>query len=84
MMDVSENEVDEALQGTKVNLRIAGFDNEEKWLRLCISDRSYFSLQLPQGPYIFCDFRTLKLPGIKVLLNSLAPIMITYLDSFIR
>lgn len=72
-MGVSESEVDEVLEGAKVNLRIAGFDEEEKRLRQRISDRPQFSLKLPQGPYIFCDFRTLQLPGIEVLLNSLAP-----------
>ncbi|PQP97211.1 uncharacterized protein Pyn_09577 [Prunus yedoensis var. nudiflora] len=24
------------------------------------------TLKLPQGPYIFCDFRTLQLPGIEL------------------
>ncbi|KAF4368239.1 uncharacterized protein LOC115699071 [Cannabis sativa] len=66
MMGVSENEVDEVLQGTKENSRIAGFDEEEKRLRQRISNRPQFSQQLPQGPYIFCDFRTLQLPGIEL------------------
>ncbi|GMN27930.1 hypothetical protein TIFTF001_001856 [Ficus carica] len=66
MMGVSESEVDEVLEGAKVNLRIAGFDEEEKRLRQRISDRPQFSLKLPQGPYIFCDFRTLQLPGIEL------------------
>ncbi|XP_024023357.1 uncharacterized protein LOC21387558 [Morus notabilis] len=66
MMGVSENEVDEVLEGAKLNLRIAGFSEEEKRLRQRISDRPQLSLKLPQGPYIFCDFRTLQLPGIEL------------------
>ncbi|PON48496.1 WLM domain containing protein [Parasponia andersonii] len=66
MMGVSENEVDEVLEGTKLNSRIAGFDEEEKRLRQRLSNTPHFSLQLPQGPYIFCDFRTLQLPGIEL------------------
>lgn len=65
MMGVSENEVDEVLQNAKANLRIAGFDEEEKRLRQRMSHEPH-TLKLPQGPYIFCDFRTLQLPGIEV------------------
>lgn len=71
MMGVPDNEVDEVLEGAKANLRIAGFVDEEKRLRQRMSDTSQASLRLPQGPYIFCDFRTLQLPGIEVLLNFL-------------
>lgn len=81
MMGVSENEVDEVLQGANLNMRIAGFDEEEKRLRQRISNSPHFSLQLPQGPYIFCDFRTLQLPGIEVLLNSLTSIRL-HVDGF--
>lgn len=84
MMGVSENEVDEILQGEKLNLRIAGFDEEEQRLRQRTSGRPHSSLKLPQGPYIFCDFRTLQLPGIEVLLNFLAPNILVYLESHIR
>lgn len=83
MMGVSENEVDEVLEGAKLNLRIAGFSEEEKRLRQRIVDRPQLSLKLPQGPYIFCDFRTLQLPGIVVHLNSLSPTLLMYLGSFI-
>lgn len=71
MMGVSDNEIDEVLQGAKANLRIAGFDDEEKRLKQRTTYRSHASIRLPQGPYIFCDFRTLQLPGIEVLLNFL-------------
>ncbi|GMH12019.1 hypothetical protein Nepgr_013860 [Nepenthes gracilis] len=66
MMGVSENEVDEVLRGAKLDLRIAGFEEEEKRMRLRMSNRSQPSFKLPQGPYIFCAFRTLELPGIKL------------------
>ncbi|XP_062009341.1 uncharacterized protein LOC133725943 isoform X1 [Rosa rugosa] len=66
MMGAFENEVDEVLQNAKANLRIAGFDEEEKRLRQRMSDRPHTSLKLPQGPYIFSDFRTLQLPGIEL------------------
>ncbi|KAH7533405.1 hypothetical protein FEM48_Zijuj04G0127300 [Ziziphus jujuba var. spinosa] len=66
MMGVSENEIDEVLQGAKTNMRIAGFDDEEKRLRQRKSDRPHAPSRLPQGPYIFCDFRTLELPGIEL------------------
>lgn len=67
MMGVLKDEVDEVLQNAKVDLRIAGFDEEEKRLKHRSVDRSYTSLKLPQGNYIFCDFRTLSLPGIVVI-----------------
>ncbi|XP_050381147.1 uncharacterized protein LOC126798275 [Argentina anserina] len=66
MMGAYENEVDEVLQNSKANLRIAGFDEEEKRLRQRMSDRPHTSLKLPQGPYIFSDFHTLQLPGIEL------------------
>lgn len=71
MMGVSENEIDEVREGAKANMRIAGFDDEEKRLRQRKSDRPHVPLRLPQGSYIFCDFQTLELPGIEVLLNFL-------------
>lgn len=64
MMGASEVEVDEVIQSTKADLRIAGFDEEEKRIRQRMLDRPQSSLKLPQGTYIFCDFRTLQLPGI--------------------
>ncbi|XP_073028969.1 uncharacterized protein [Primulina eburnea] len=66
MMGVLEDEVNEVLQNEKVDLRIAGFDEEAKRLRRKISNRPYTSHKLPQGPYIFCDFRTLSLPGVEL------------------
>ncbi|XP_054818057.1 uncharacterized protein LOC129317716 isoform X2 [Prosopis cineraria] len=65
MMGVSANEVEQVLQDTRVNLRIAGFEDEEKRLK----QRSSFgpvSLKLPQGPYIFSEFRTLEIPGMEL------------------
>ncbi|KAF5176469.1 Ubiquitin and wlm domain-containing metalloprotease [Thalictrum thalictroides] len=67
MMGVFEDEIDVLSQnGTKEDLRIAGFDEEEKRLRQRMTTRPNTSLKLPQGPYIFCDFRTLHLPGIEL------------------
>ncbi|KAF5741398.1 hypothetical protein HS088_TW10G00395 [Tripterygium wilfordii] len=66
MMGVSENEVDKLLEDAKANLRIAGFDEEEKRMRQRISGRPSGLLKLPQGSYIFCDFRTLELPGVEL------------------
>ncbi|XP_052302701.1 uncharacterized protein LOC7468537 isoform X3 [Populus trichocarpa] len=71
MLGVSEDEVDKVLQNAKVDLRIAGFDEEEKRMRQRMSDRPRGLLKLPQGPYIFCDFRTLQIPGVE--LNPPAP-----------
>ncbi|KAI3465599.1 hypothetical protein Pfo_022262 [Paulownia fortunei] len=66
MMGVPKDEVDEVLQNAKADLRIAGFDEEEKRLKQRNVDRSYTPPKLPQGTYIFCDFRTLSLPGIEL------------------
>ncbi|KAE8075602.1 hypothetical protein FH972_014298 [Carpinus fangiana] len=66
MMGVPETEVEEVLQNAKANLRIAGFEEEEKRLRQRRSHGPYASLKLPQGSYIFCDFRTLELPGVEL------------------
>lgn len=66
MMGVPKGELDELLQNAKTNLRIAGFDEEERRLKQRLSGRSYTSLKLPQGNYIFCDFRTLSLPGVEL------------------
>ncbi|WCJ37426.1 hypothetical protein M5689_018566 [Euphorbia peplus] len=71
MMGVSEDEVNNVLQNAEDRLRIAGFDEEERRMRLRMSSRSNGLLKLPQGPYTFCDFRTLELPGIQ--LNPPAP-----------
>lgn len=66
-MGVSSNEVEEVLQNAKKNFRIAGFEDEEKRMKQRTSHGSRFSLKLPQGPYIFCEFRTLEMPGVEVL-----------------
>lgn len=71
MMGVPKGEVDEVIQNEKMDLRIAGFEEEEKRLKQRISGRSYNSPKLPQGNYIFCDFRTLSLPGVEVNLETL-------------
>lgn len=67
MMGVPEVEVDEVLEIAKKDLRIAGFDEEERRSRWML-DRPSGPIQLPQGAYIFCEFRTLQLPGVEVLL----------------
>ncbi|KAL6128538.1 hypothetical protein ACLB2K_071893 [Fragaria x ananassa] len=69
MMGAFETEVDEVLQNSKANLRIAGFDEEEKRLRQRMYDGPHNSLKLPQGPYTFSGFRTLTLPGIEECSN---------------
>ncbi|OVA20037.1 PUG domain [Macleaya cordata] len=67
MMGVFEDEIEEVSRnGTKADLRIAGFEEEEKRLRERMLDRNHTKLKLPQGNYIFCDFRTLQLPGIEL------------------
>lgn len=71
MMGVSTNEVEDVLQNAKANLRIAGFEDEEKRLKQRISHGPHFSLKLPQGPYIFCQFRTLEIPGVEVLVYNM-------------
>ncbi|KAK2979021.1 hypothetical protein RJ640_013655 [Escallonia rubra] len=64
MMGVPKDEVDQILQNAKADLRIPGFDEEEKRLRQRTVDISRTSLKLPQGNYIFADFRTLQIPGM--------------------
>ncbi|KAK4343538.1 hypothetical protein RND71_036632 [Anisodus tanguticus] len=66
MLGVPKDEIDDILQSAKADLRIVGFDEEEKRLRQRISNGLQSSLKLPQGPYVFCDFRTLHLPGIEL------------------
>ncbi|XP_065874467.1 uncharacterized protein [Euphorbia lathyris] len=66
MMGVSEDEVNTVLQNAEDHLRIAGFDEEERRMRQRMSSRSNALLKLPQGPYTFCDFRTLELSGIEL------------------
>ncbi|PSS16113.1 Ubiquitin and WLM domain-containing metalloprotease [Actinidia chinensis var. chinensis] len=66
MMGVPKNEVDEIRQNANANLRIAGFEEEENRMRQRMLDKAHSSLKLPQGPYIFCEFRTLHIPGIEL------------------
>ncbi|MCD9639685.1 hypothetical protein HAX54_024391 [Datura stramonium] len=66
MLGVPKDEVDDILRSAKADLRIVGFDEEEKRSRQRISNGLQSSLKLPQGPYVFCDFRTLHLPGIEL------------------
>lgn len=67
MMGVFEDEIEEVSDnGKRPDLRIIGFDEEEKRLRQRSSGRPQVSLKLPQGQYIFCDFRTLHLPGVEL------------------
>lgn len=70
-MGVPKDEVDQVLQNAKADLRIAGFDEEEKRLKQRMLDGTRTKLILPQGTYIFCDFRTLDIPGLEVLSSSL-------------
>lgn len=71
MMGVSKNEVDEVLKNAKKNERIPGFDEEEKRLKQRMSSKPQGLLKLPEGPYVFCEFRTLQIPGIEVLFSML-------------
>ncbi|XP_047081076.1 uncharacterized protein LOC124691814 [Lolium rigidum] len=67
MMGVFEDEIEEVSDnGKRPDLRIIGFDEEESRLRQRSSGRPKVSLKLPQGQYIFCDFRTLHLPGVEL------------------
>ncbi|KAH0436138.1 hypothetical protein IEQ34_026458 [Dendrobium chrysotoxum] len=67
MMGVFDDEIKEVSQNnTRPDLRIAGFEEEDNRLRQLSSYKPLASLKLPQGPYIFCDFHTLELPGIKL------------------
>jgi hypothetical protein len=67
MMGVPKDEVDQVLQNAKTDLRIAGFDEEEKRSRQRKLDGTHSRLlKLPQGNYIFCDFRTLRIPGLQL------------------
>jgi hypothetical protein len=67
MMGVFEDEIEEVSDnGKRPDLRIIGFDEEERRLRQRSSGRPQVSLKLPQGQYIFCDFRTLHLPGVEL------------------
>ncbi|KAI3753405.1 hypothetical protein L2E82_25457 [Cichorium intybus] len=66
MMGVPKEEVDQILESSRKDTRIAGFDEEEKRMRQRMSNGFDTPLKLPQGNYIFGDFKTLDLPGIKL------------------
>ncbi|KAE8808282.1 hypothetical protein D1007_15469 [Hordeum vulgare] len=67
MMGVFEDEIEEVSDnGKNPDMRIIGFEEEEQRLRQRSSGRPRVSLKLPQGQYIFCDFRTLHLPGVEL------------------
>ncbi|KAF6159176.1 hypothetical protein GIB67_032793 [Kingdonia uniflora] len=67
MLGVFEDEIEEVSRNaTKADLRIAGFDEEEKRLRQRMLSRPQTSVVLPKGDYIFCDFRTLHIPGLEL------------------
>lgn len=66
MMGVPKAEVDQVLQNAKADMRIAGFDEEEKRLRQRTLSGPSTTLKLPQGNYIFSEFRTLNIPGLEL------------------
>ncbi|XP_023754400.1 uncharacterized protein LOC111902817 [Lactuca sativa] len=66
MMGVPKEEIDQVLESSRTDMRIAGFDEEEKRMRQRMSNGFDSPLKLPQGSYIFGDFKTLDLPGIKL------------------
>jgi len=66
-MGVFLKEVEEVSQPVmKSDQRIAGFLEEERRAKQRIANGLDIPRRLPQGPYVFCDFRTLQLPGIEV------------------
>ncbi|KAJ0680739.1 putative WLM domain, PUB domain, Ubiquitin-like domain superfamily, PUB-like domain superfamily [Helianthus annuus] len=66
MMGVPKEEIDQVLKTAKMDMRIVGFDEEEKRMRQRISNGFDTPLKLPQGNYVFGDFKTLDLPGIEL------------------
>lgn len=66
MMGVPEDEINNVRENEKADMRIVGFDEEERRMRNRTKMRPQTPLKLPQGQYIFCEFRTLQLPGIEV------------------
>ncbi|KAK1396141.1 WLM domain-containing protein [Heracleum sosnowskyi] len=66
MMGVPKDEVDQVLQNAKADMRIAGFDEEERRLRQRTLSGPSTTLKLPQGNYIFSEFRTLHIPGLEL------------------
>ncbi|KAI3769608.1 hypothetical protein L6452_00717 [Arctium lappa] len=66
MMGALKEEIDQVLKNARTDMRIAGFDEEEKRMRQRMSNGFHTPQKLPQGNYIFGDFKTLDLPGIKL------------------
>ncbi|XP_076904711.1 uncharacterized protein LOC143560257 [Bidens hawaiensis] len=66
MMGVPKEEIDQVLKNEKMDMRIIGFDEEEKRNRQRMSNGFDAPLKLPQGNYVFGDFKTLELPGIEL------------------
>eukprot|EP00252_Welwitschia_mirabilis_P012273 TRINITY_DN27263_c0_g1_i1.p1 TRINITY_DN27263_c0_g1~~TRINITY_DN27263_c0_g1_i1.p1 ORF type:complete len:157 (+),score=26.50 TRINITY_DN27263_c0_g1_i1:153-623(+) len=68
MMGVFFSEIQEVSQpATKIEERILGFEEEEIRAKQLTASETTVAWKLPQGPYIFCDFRALQIPGIVVL-----------------
>lgn len=70
MMGVPKEEIDQILKNEKMDMRIIGFDEEEKRIRQRMSNGFDTPLKLPSGNYVFGGFKTLDLPGIKVCIDS--------------
>eukprot|EP01018_Ginkgo_biloba_P012115 Gb_25986 [translate_table: standard] len=67
MMGVFSAEVEEVTHSaTKSDNRIPGFLEEERRANQRIANGLEIPRKLPQGPYVFCAFRTLQLPGIEL------------------
>ncbi|KAK9691327.1 hypothetical protein RND81_09G190000 [Saponaria officinalis] len=66
MMGVLANEVDQLLKDSQAKLRIPGFEEEERRMKERLSKGPRKSLKLPEGPYVFGDFRALEIPGTEL------------------
>ncbi|KAL2631663.1 hypothetical protein R1flu_016349 [Riccia fluitans] len=65
LMGSSAAEVATVSQGSSRDTRVRGFAEEEELARRRAYSASSSS-SLPKGDYIFCDFRTLSLPGVEL------------------
>ncbi|KAK9133156.1 hypothetical protein Scep_012684 [Stephania cephalantha] len=65
-MGVDGEETSGVRNGTKADQRIVGFDEEEKRLQQRTLRGSQRTIQLQRGAYIFCEFQTLRIPGIEL------------------
>lgn len=68
MMGALPGEIKEVSQeaGRTYERRIIDFADEDKRAKQRMSVGAHSTRKLPQGNYIFCDFRTLHLPGIEL------------------